>query len=356
MADHCFAGRSPLCPRCVRRTSKGTGHAPSPRAPPPKPPKPPAKRRRPAARAGATWPAASSARVGTSVADLKQAFLDTLFCSLGRVEDVGDAKRPLTAAAMTVRDRVLYRGVKHAGRGYTSTMPARWPTCRPSSCWGRTWRTTCSTSASRGGARGAGGSGPRARRLIEQEEEPGLGNGGLGRLAACFIDSLATLEVPAVGYGIRYEFGIFDQKIRDGWQVEITDKWLRLREPVGDCRGRRSLRVKFGGRTRVRAPTPRAVAACAGFRRPMVKGMPMTRRSSATASSTCNLLRLWKAEAVESFDFAGLQPRRLLPGGGRQGAVREHHQGPLSRTTSRARAKCCGCSSSTSSSPARCRT
>ncbi len=72
--------------------------------------------------------------------------------------------------------------------------------------------------------------------LLEQEEEPGLGNGGLGRLAACYMDSLATLEVPAIGYGIRYEFGIFDQEIRDGWQVEITDKWLRLGNPWEICR------------------------------------------------------------------------------------------------------------------------
>ena len=67
--------------------------------------------------------------------------------------------------------------------------------------------------------------------LIEQEEEPGLGNGGLGRLASCFMDSLATLDIPAIGYGIRYEYGIFDQQIRDGWQVESTDKWLRLGNP-----------------------------------------------------------------------------------------------------------------------------
>jgi starch phosphorylase len=67
--------------------------------------------------------------------------------------------------------------------------------------------------------------------LLQQEEEPGLGDGGLGRLAACFMDSLSTLEVPAIGYGIRYEFGIFDPMIRDGYQVEITDKWLRYGNP-----------------------------------------------------------------------------------------------------------------------------
>ncbi len=62
--------------------------------------------------------------------------------------------------------------------------------------------------------------------MLACEEEPGLGNGGLGRLAACYLDSLATLELPAIGYGIRYEFGIFDQEIHDGWQVEKTDNWL----------------------------------------------------------------------------------------------------------------------------------
>jgi len=67
--------------------------------------------------------------------------------------------------------------------------------------------------------------------LLDQEEEPGLGNGGLGRLASCFLDSLATLSINAFGYGIRYEFGIFDQELSNGWQVEITDKWLRFGNP-----------------------------------------------------------------------------------------------------------------------------
>ena len=86
--------------------------------------------------------------------------------------------------------------------------------------------------------------------LLEQEEEPGLGNGGLGRLAACYMDSLATLDIPAIGYGIRYEFGIFDQAIRDGWQVEVTDKWLRFGNPWEIVRSEVSFDVGFGGHTK----------------------------------------------------------------------------------------------------------
>jgi glycogen phosphorylase len=67
--------------------------------------------------------------------------------------------------------------------------------------------------------------------ILNHEEEPGLGNGGLGRLAACYLDSLATLQIPAIGYGLRYEFGMFDQEIEDGWQKEISDRWLRPGNP-----------------------------------------------------------------------------------------------------------------------------
>src|SRR6188768_2471370 len=81
------------------------------------------------------------------------------------------------------------------------------------------------------------------------ESEPGLGNGGLGRLAACYLDSLATLRIPAIGYGIRYEFGIFDQAIRDGWQVELTDKWLRFGNPWEIVRTEVAYEVMLGGHT-----------------------------------------------------------------------------------------------------------
>ena len=119
--------------------------------------------------------------------------------------------------------------------------------------------------------------------LIEQEEEPGLGNGGLGRLASCYLDSLASLEVPAIGYGIRYEFGIFDQTIKDGWQVEITDKWLRFGNPWEIARPEITHDVKFGGRTeavdRRAGPLPRALDS----RTPSSRAWPTTRPSSATA-------------------------------------------------------------------------
>jgi glycogen phosphorylase len=138
--------------------------------------------------------------------------------------------------------------------------------------------------------------------LLEQEEEPGLGNGGLGRLAACYMDSLATLNVPAIGYGIRYEFGIFDQVIRDGWQVEVTDKWLRFGNPWEIVRSEIAFDVKLGGRTesyhdkegryRVRW-SPEKV----------VKGIAYDTPVPGYRVPTTNLLRLWKAEAAESFDF-----------------------------------------------------
>ena len=138
--------------------------------------------------------------------------------------------------------------------------------------------------------------------LLDQEEEPGLGNGGLGRLAACYMDSLATLNVPAIGYGIRYEFGIFDQAIRDGWQIELTDKWLRFGNPWEIIRSEITFDVKLGGRTE----RYRDEAGCSRVRwlpEKVVKGVAYDTPVPGYRAPTTNLLRLWKAEATESFDF-----------------------------------------------------
>jgi glycogen phosphorylase len=139
--------------------------------------------------------------------------------------------------------------------------------------------------------------------ILEQEEEPGLGNGGLGRLAACYMDSLATLNVPAIGYGIRYEFGIFDQAIRDGWQVELTDKWLRFGNPWEIVRSEITFDVKLGGHT----DSYRDEAGRYRVRwlpEKVVKGIAHDTPVPGYRVPTTNLLRLWRAEATESFDFA----------------------------------------------------
>ncbi len=139
--------------------------------------------------------------------------------------------------------------------------------------------------------------------IFNAEEEPGLGNGGLGRLAACYLDSLATMRIPAIGYGIRYEFGIFDQVIKDGWQIEITDKWLQLGNPWEIPRPDIRFYVGFGGHTenyndensrfRVRWIPDR-----------MVVGTPYDTCIPGYRTNNSIMLRLWKAEACESFDFS----------------------------------------------------
>ena len=138
--------------------------------------------------------------------------------------------------------------------------------------------------------------------LLALEPEPGLGSGGLGRLAACYLDSMATLEIPAIGYGIHYEFGMFEQQFRDSAQVEVTDKWLQMGNPWEIVHNDVTPYVSFGGHTetyrdeqgryRVRwIPTRRA------------KGVPCDIPALGFRVNTCNTLRLWKSEAIESFDF-----------------------------------------------------
>src|SRR5256885_9552604 len=109
--------------------------------------------------------------------------------------------------------------------------------------------------------------------LLEQEVDAGLGNGGLGRLAACFLDSMATLDIPGYGYGIRYEFGMFDQEIKDGYQVERPDEWLRLPNPWETARPEYSINVGFGGRA---AEVHRRPGPLKGGRPPAAPGVGRT--------------------------------------------------------------------------------
>ena len=170
-------------------------------------------------------------RTGLDVETLRRAFADNLFYVQGKLPEIASTNDFYLALAYTVRDRLMNRWL-YSTRTYSQNDA----------------RIVCYLSAEfllgphlennlinlgilEQVKQAVEESGLNYRELVNQEEEPGLGNGGLGRLAACYMDSLASLEIPAIGYGIRYEFGIFDQEIRDGWQVEITDKWLQFGNP-----------------------------------------------------------------------------------------------------------------------------
>ncbi len=150
--------------------------------------------------------------------------------------------------------------------------------------------------------------------IAAEEPEPGLGNGGLGRLAACFLDSLSTLDVPVIGYGLRYEFGIFRQEIVDGWQVEKSDKWLQFGNPWEICAST-SVEVGFFGHTEAYADDKGAIRHrwVPGKK---VKGIPFDTPIPGYKTRTVNRLRLWKSEAVDSFDLG------VFDSGDYAGAVR----------------------------------
>jgi glycogen phosphorylase len=137
--------------------------------------------------------------------------------------------------------------------------------------------------------------------LLEQEVDAGLGNGGLGRLAACFMDSLATLNLPSVGYGLRYDFGIFNQRIVNGYQVEVPDDWLKLGYPWEIAHPEFSFQVQFEGRVESR-PGPRG-SEWHWVDTKSVVGMPYDLPMVGYGGHTVNTLRLWSAKAAEEFDL-----------------------------------------------------
>ncbi len=135
--------------------------------------------------------------------------------------------------------------------------------------------------------------------LLEQEPDAGLGNGGLGRLAACFLDSMATMQIPAMGYGLRYEYGMFKQSIRDGWQQELPDNWLRRPDPWEVARPNETVDVKLNCSFEVRGGILHAVVG-----KPSVLiGIPFDRPVVGYGGKTVNTLRLWAAAAHDYFNF-----------------------------------------------------
>jgi starch phosphorylase len=243
-------------------------------------------------------------RTGLGAAAIAQALIDNLYYLQAKLPQHATRNDWYMALAYTVRDRMLDRYIKTVEAitfadisakvvAYLSAEFLTGPHLGNNLINLGIWEATEKAVAQVG---------QNLADLFEQEEEPGLGNGGLGRLAACYMDSLATLNVPAIGYGIRYEFGIFDQAIRDGWQVELTDKWLRFGNPWEIVSSEVNFNVKFGGRTE-HYRDEQGRYRVRWLPEKVIKGVAYDTPVPGYGVPTTDLLRLWKAEATESFDF-----------------------------------------------------
>ena len=254
---------------------------------------------------GATQPQRGSQkgeRTALSADALAQSFLDNLFFVQGRSVERATVNDLYLALAHTVRDRIVERWISTLKNYQAQDVRVV--------CYLSAEFLTGPHLANNLINLGIYDETEQAMRqldidlnvLIEQEEEPGLGNGGLGRLASCFMDSLATLDIPAIGYGIRYEYGIFDQQIRDGWQVESTDHWLRLGNPWSLERPEDGFEVKLGGHTEGHTDAQGRFGV-KWIPNKVVRGVPHDTPILGYKTNTVNTMRLWAAQAVESFDF-----------------------------------------------------
>lgn len=241
-------------------------------------------------------------RTGLSIPTLRRAMADNLFYIQGKFPGIATQNDYYMALAYTVRDRLLQRWLSTIRTYREKNVKVVSYLSAEFLLGPHLGNNLINLGIYEQVRQAVTESGLNLQPLLEQEEEPGLGNGGLGRLAACYMESLASLSIPAVGYGIRYEFGIFDQEIRDGWQVEITDKWLQYGNPWEIPRPEATQMVKFGGHTEVYTDQ-KGVMRVNWIPAQEVKGVPYDTPILGYRVNTANTLRLWKAEAPESFDF-----------------------------------------------------
>jgi starch phosphorylase len=244
----------------------------------------------------------SDHRTGLGKEALKRAFLDNLYYVQGKFAALATPHDYYLALAYTVRDRLLQRWISTAA-DYTRLGSRTVAYLSAEFLLGPHLGNNLINLGIEDAVREAMHElGLSFEELLALEEEPGLGNGGLGRLAACYLDSMASLQIPSIGYGIRYEFGIFTQRLVDGWQVEQTDKWLRKGNPWEIARPEWAVEVKLGGSTeRYLDKDGRLHVRWVAGRQ--VLGTPYDTPILSYRRNTANTLRLWRAEAPESFDL-----------------------------------------------------
>ena len=242
-------------------------------------------------------------RTGLTKDALKRAFLDNLYYVQGKFPALASKHDYYMALAFTVRDRLLQRWISTAA-DYTRQGARTVAYLSAEFLLGPHLGNNLINLGIEDEVRKALQElGLSFEEVLGQEDEPGLGNGGLGRLAACYLDSMASLEIPSIGYGIRYEFGIFTQRLVDGWQVEQTDKWLRRGNPWELPRPEWAVEVMLGGHTEQYTDRDgRLQVRWVPAHR--VLGTPYDTPILSYRSNTANTLRLWRAEAPESFDLS----------------------------------------------------
>ncbi len=244
-----------------------------------------------------------SIRTASDVDALRRAFADHLQFSIGKDEHSATALDRYTAVADAVRDRMMRHWVQTQQNYYRSDAK-RVYYLSLEFLMGKALENNLLNLGLLDNMKAALSSlGLDIQELFAQEPDAGLGNGGLGRLAACFLDSMATLALPAYGYGIRYEYGIFDQEIRDGWQVERPEEWLRFGNPWEIARPENQVPVSFFGRTERHAgPDGRERVRWIDAKR--VLGMAYDNPIAGFRNRTVNTLRLWRARSPQEFDLA----------------------------------------------------
>ncbi|HVJ94751.1 MAG TPA: glycogen/starch/alpha-glucan phosphorylase [Labilithrix sp.] len=241
-------------------------------------------------------------RTGMDDASLRRAFLDHLSYSLGKSAGNSTQLDRFFAMALTVRDRLTYRWAQ-TQEAYSRLDTKRVYYLSAEFLLGRALANNLHALDLYDRAKALlAEAGFELADVLEAEPEPGLGNGGLGRLAACFLDSMATLGYAGYGYGIRYEFGIFEQELKGGWQVEHPDEWLKFGNSWEFMRPEYSVKVSFGGRVQ-EGTDEKGEHVAVWIPERYVLGVPFDTPIAGFRNDTVNTLRLWQARAGNEFDL-----------------------------------------------------
>jgi starch phosphorylase len=241
-------------------------------------------------------------RTGKTVAAFKQALVDNLYFKLGTAVQSASHNDVYMTLAYTVRDHLIERWRRTTEADFEANPKFAYYLSMEYLMGKQLAQNMLYTDTADLARQALAEYKLDLERYIDLDVEPGLGNGGLGRLAACFLDSLATLDIPAVGYGIRYEFGIFKQSFKDGWQVESPDEWLYQGNPWEFAQPDDMVEVQFGGRTE-RYTDSNGNLRVRWIPGEKVLAEPYTTLVPGYKTNKVNILRLWRARASKEFDF-----------------------------------------------------